>query len=256
MRRKEQQHWLQAPLSETSWGGKNNSIDYKPHCHRRHEEERTTALPTSPTVIDVMRRKEQQHWLQAPLSETSWGGKNNSTAYKPHCQRRHEEERTTALPTSPTVRDVIRRKEQQHWLQAPLSETSLGGKNNSIDYKPHCQRRHEEERTTVLTTSPTVRDVMRRRKEQQHWLQAPLSETSWGGKNYSIDYKPHCQRRRTIATAYRQHQMTTSSTCWQMHMVWHKSFLVFAPVQQVSWSFTPSQPVRLYQGDTHLILYI
>ena len=24
----------------------------------------------------------------------------------------------------------------------------------------------------------------------------------------------------------------------------------------VSWCFTPSQPVRLYQGDTHLILYI
>ena len=26
--------------------------------------------------------------------------------------------------------------------------------------------------------------------------------------------------------------------------------------EEVSWCFTPSQPVRLYQGDTHLILYI
>ena len=32
---------------------------------------------------------------------------------------------------------------------------------------------------------------------------------------------------------------------------------MIGPVSKlVSWCFTPSQPVRLYQGDTHLILYI
>ena len=34
----------------------------------------------------------------------------------------------------------------------------------------------------------------------------------------------------------------------------HKS--ISRILEEVSWCFMPSQPVRLYQGDTHLILYI
>ena len=26
-------------------------------------------------------------------------------------------------------------------------------------------------------------------------------------------------------------------------------------IKQVNWCFTPSQPVRLYQGDTHVVIY-
>ena len=48
----------------------------------------------------------------------------------------------------------------------------------------------------------------------------------WGAGIDSIDYKPHCLGRRTVATADRQHQVRTSCTCRQVHVVWHKSFLV------------------------------
>ena len=53
-----------------------------------------------------------------------------------------------------------------------------------------------------------------------------------GAEIDSIDYKHHCLRRRTVATVDRQHHVRTSCTCRQMHVVWHKSFLVLAQVQQ------------------------
>ena len=44
-------------------------------------------------------------------------------------------------------------------------------------------------------------------------------------------------------------ELSISNTAYHVNVIEH--------VEQVSnWCFTPSQPVRLYQGDIHLILYI